>query len=184
MSAFIVAERIRLDVERTFRRRNTSSRDLRVTVSCGVATFPDDADSHETLLARADEALYRAKREGKNRVAVYYKEKRGADRIDVASQGVRVALHGSLTDSAGDCRALNISRGGLLLETDAPLKLGQNLEMRLHAEDDLKLDLHGEVVRLQDLTRSRKKKFGAGVKFRFGRSSVPRTLSRLIDQIA
>ncbi len=183
MSAFVVAERIRLDVERTFKRRN-SSRDLHVTMSCGVASFPDDADSHESLLTRADEALYRAKREGKNRVAVYYKEKRGADRVDIASQGVRVVIHGSSTEGAGACRALNISRGGILLESDAPLKLGQSLEMRLQAEDDLKLDLLGEVVRLQELTHSRKKKFGAGVKFRFGRSSVPRTLSRLINQSA
>jgi len=37
-------------------------------VSIGVAQFPDDGDTPEALLARADAALYRAKREGRDRV--------------------------------------------------------------------------------------------------------------------
>ncbi len=39
------------------------------TISAGLATFPDDARNPETLLARADAALYRAKREGRDRIA-------------------------------------------------------------------------------------------------------------------
>ena len=39
------------------------------TISIGIATFPDDARNPETILARADAALYRAKRSGKNRVS-------------------------------------------------------------------------------------------------------------------
>jgi two-component system cell cycle response regulator len=42
---------------------------LRVTASFGVAQLRED-DSVESLLARADEGLYAAKREGRNRVAV------------------------------------------------------------------------------------------------------------------
>lgn len=41
-----------------------------VTLSIGVAVFPDDGSSSTTLLMAADQALYRAKREGRNRVAV------------------------------------------------------------------------------------------------------------------
>lgn len=40
----------------------------RVTVSIGVATFPDDADDHQGLIRRADAALYEAKRTGRDRV--------------------------------------------------------------------------------------------------------------------
>lgn len=43
---------------------------LRPTISIGVATWPDDADSAIDLLAKADAALYRAKANGKNRVEV------------------------------------------------------------------------------------------------------------------
>jgi len=41
---------------------------LRRTVSVGVAAYPEDALNAVELIQRADEALYRAKREGKNRV--------------------------------------------------------------------------------------------------------------------
>lgn len=42
-----------------------------VTASFGVATYPEDADSVETLLARADAALYRAKSAGRGQVAIW-----------------------------------------------------------------------------------------------------------------
>lgn len=40
----------------------------KVTLSIGVAEFPSDADSPQTIIAAADEALYRAKRAGRDRV--------------------------------------------------------------------------------------------------------------------
>lgn len=42
----------------------------RITASIGVACYPTDADSPSALVERADQALYEAKRAGKNRVAV------------------------------------------------------------------------------------------------------------------
>lgn len=41
---------------------------LPLTISVGVASFRADSDSDETLIARADAALYRAKEGGRNRV--------------------------------------------------------------------------------------------------------------------
>ncbi len=43
---------------------------LQVTLSLGIATFPDDGNSLDLLISRADEALYRAKHGGRNRTVV------------------------------------------------------------------------------------------------------------------
>jgi diguanylate cyclase (GGDEF)-like protein len=40
----------------------------RLTISMGVATFPDDAGTPRELMDRADQALYQAKRRGRNRM--------------------------------------------------------------------------------------------------------------------
>ena len=39
-----------------------------ITVSIGMAQYPQDAVTEEGLLSVADELLYRAKREGRNRI--------------------------------------------------------------------------------------------------------------------
>jgi diguanylate cyclase (GGDEF)-like protein len=39
-------------------------------LSCGVASLPGDADDAAALFHAADQAMYRAKKGGKNRVAV------------------------------------------------------------------------------------------------------------------
>ncbi|HSQ54091.1 MAG TPA: sensor domain-containing diguanylate cyclase [Candidatus Bathyarchaeia archaeon] len=43
---------------------------LKVTISGGVATYPMDGDSTIDLLRRADDALYEAKRTGRNRIVL------------------------------------------------------------------------------------------------------------------
>jgi len=47
-----------------------------ITVSVGLAGYPDDANTEESLIRKADEALYQAKKMGKNTLCVY-----GNDRI-------------------------------------------------------------------------------------------------------
>lgn len=62
-----VAERVRMAIaERSF--EFAAGRTLPITVSVGVSLNESDMDTPEALLKRADIALYRAKREGRNRV--------------------------------------------------------------------------------------------------------------------
>ena len=50
-------------------RRSAPGRPVRVTISIGLATYPDErVTDGESLLRLADSHLYRAKREGRNRV--------------------------------------------------------------------------------------------------------------------
>ncbi len=51
----------------------------RVTLSMGIARYPEDASSYEELYQKADQALYRVKRSGKNAFSVYDKNYNYAD---------------------------------------------------------------------------------------------------------
>jgi diguanylate cyclase (GGDEF)-like protein len=66
--AVLVAERVRRRVDERLFRMPDSGQMLRATVSIGVATYPDDAGEKADLVEKADAALYRAKRGGKNAV--------------------------------------------------------------------------------------------------------------------
>ncbi len=64
--ASLVAERMRRKVETT--PLSIGGRNIKLTTSIGVTSFPEDGDSPETLLAAVDEALYEAKHAGRNRI--------------------------------------------------------------------------------------------------------------------
>jgi two-component system NtrC family response regulator len=66
--ALVAAEKLRRVVEQNVLGDGEAS--LKVTLSFGVAAYPEDAKTEQDLVQRADEALYKAKREGKNRVCV------------------------------------------------------------------------------------------------------------------
>ena len=66
--AALAGERIRRSIASEPFRVGGSAGQLEVTVSIGVASSQGDDESAETLLKRADEALYLAKHAGRNRV--------------------------------------------------------------------------------------------------------------------
>jgi diguanylate cyclase (GGDEF)-like protein len=70
----VAAERIRSVIESSsfsVIRQGKPAGEHRVTISLGVSTFPDDSTDPIELVEMADSALYRAKREGRNRVCAY-----------------------------------------------------------------------------------------------------------------
>jgi diguanylate cyclase (GGDEF)-like protein len=72
--AMVAAERIRKEIEeREFSvlRQGNAEGSHHVTISIGIASFPDDSSDPIQLVEMADSALYRAKREGRNRVCIY-----------------------------------------------------------------------------------------------------------------
>ncbi len=66
--AGVVAERIRASIEKHPFPRCQSQSLGRVTVSIGVATYPEDAGAADKLVEVADRFLYQAKADGRNRV--------------------------------------------------------------------------------------------------------------------
>lgn len=74
--AMVAAERVRTAIEQhefAAVRKGTSGelKTHRMTISVGVAAFPDDSRDPIELVELADSALYRAKRTGRNRVCAY-----------------------------------------------------------------------------------------------------------------
>jgi diguanylate cyclase len=72
--AMVAAERIRQEVEKfdfSVVKKNDPGRTHKVTLSIGIASFPDDSSDPIELVEMADSALYRAKHEGRNRVCTY-----------------------------------------------------------------------------------------------------------------
>lgn len=72
--AMVAGERIRKEIEtREFSvvRQGKPTETHHVTISIGISAFPDDSSDPIELVEMADSALYRAKREGRNRVCIY-----------------------------------------------------------------------------------------------------------------
>jgi diguanylate cyclase (GGDEF)-like protein len=63
-----IAERLRGMIDWCKFPKEDTQPDGKVTVSIGVSGFPDDGNNADVLLKAADDALYQAKREGRNRV--------------------------------------------------------------------------------------------------------------------
>jgi diguanylate cyclase (GGDEF)-like protein len=67
--AFLIAEALRAGFE------SLHAGESKLTISCGVAAYPDDGDAVPALIRKGSEALYRAKVTGRNRVALAREEK-------------------------------------------------------------------------------------------------------------
>jgi len=157
MGAFLVAERIRQDVEKHFLRRDMDGRPIGMTITIGVAKYPEDATITDRLLERAEQAMHQAKARGGNNVGLYYRERRnfirfssddGPVRIRIAPQG-READPEVLTSSH---RARNISRSGLLFESDLPYAIGVGLTVVCQDQrDGARLTLPARVVRIEEI---------------------------------
>jgi diguanylate cyclase (GGDEF)-like protein len=64
--AKFAAERIRQAVET--KHIKAYDEELKLTISIGIATFPEDAKDNQELIEKADSALYQAKQTGRNKV--------------------------------------------------------------------------------------------------------------------
>ena len=70
--AFLALERIRAEVES---RTEFGDVATRLTITAGIAAFAIDGNSENEILRKADQALYRAKKTGRNSIRLAYEEK-------------------------------------------------------------------------------------------------------------
>jgi len=128
-NALMVAERFRRNVENhliTYDGKPIGA----LTVSIGVACYPDDATGEEELVKLADWALYRAKTGGRNQVSSDTSDRRMHRRMAVDT---RVEFE-TPADSGAQyvCRAADISLGGLMCESNRPFARGAEILVRVY----------------------------------------------------
>jgi diguanylate cyclase (GGDEF) domain len=69
-NAKLFADRLRSEVEKFYLADEAIVPEKRLTISAGVAVYPEDAVTKDELISMADAALYQAKRSGKNRIYI------------------------------------------------------------------------------------------------------------------
>lgn len=69
--AVLYCERLRATIEKNIFQVRHAVEDIHLTVSVGMANYPDDAQDSMELIRKADQAMYMAKHGGRNRVCFY-----------------------------------------------------------------------------------------------------------------
>jgi two-component system cell cycle response regulator len=155
LGAFVVAERIRVRIEKRFQRKRP-----RLTISGGLALFPEDASTPADLVVQADAGLYRAKAAGKNQVLLARGERRRHRRVP-ARPSVRV----STPEGSAPARVKNLSEGGLLVSLRREVPMGSTVSLRIEAPNAEPVGYRGEVVHLQAVPGEDEPAFDVGIRF-------------------
>lgn len=123
VSSLIVAQKLLESI------RTIEYADKHVTVSGGIASFPEKAKDVNHLYDFADRALYYAKYSGKDRIVAYSHDKRGSFRFNA-----NLELSCQLPDKTIKTMSKNISITGIAFETDHPIELNDLIDV--HLKDD------------------------------------------------
>jgi diguanylate cyclase (GGDEF)-like protein len=155
LGAFVVAERIRTRIHKRLGRKRPP-----VTISGGLAIFPEDAGTPADLIVQADAGLYCAKAAGKNRILLAQGERRRHRRVAAAPQ-VKVATK----KGPAPARVKNVSEGGLLVSLGHEVPMGSSVSLVIESPGAEPVNLRGEVVHLQAVPGAEEPAFDVGVRF-------------------
>ncbi len=146
IKGYVCAERIRKKVEKI--EAGTPDNPIKVTVSIGLASFPQNCKSSAELINRADSALYLAKGAGKNTISMYKEEKRRYVRVKYREQ-IKITNLGFDESPIYSATSKDICIGGILFENSEPLPIGSRIKVSVPIKDDPPLLLIGTVVRVE-----------------------------------
>lgn len=144
-SAFVVAEKLRGMVEMLPGIEVQGGKTDGITITGGVASYPDDGEMLEEVVASADKYLFVGKEKGRNRIVCMpapsaedgADERRTAERFMVALRIVRVAEQPQYIEMKVNndewrlCNLKDISRRGIRGETEFKVNIGDVFMLRL-----------------------------------------------------
>ncbi len=146
IKGYVCAERIRKRVEEI--EAGTPDNPIKVTVSIGLASFPQNCKNSAELINRADSALYLAKGAGKNTISMYKEEKRRYVRVKYQEE-IKITNLGFDESPIYFATSKDICIGGILFENSEPLPIGSRIKVSVPIKDDPPLLLIGTVVRVE-----------------------------------
>ena len=138
----LVAERVRASVEDRFTTEG-------VTLSGGLASFPEHGADEDSLFQFADRALYRAKAEGKNRISAEPRERREGMRnerqipLTVEREGDRPC--------ALETETVNTSEGGLAFRHGRVVRIAEEIVGKVHVGTET-ASFRGRVTHVDRIT--------------------------------
>jgi len=148
VNTIIKAERIRKkiqDMSLLF-----DGKKFKISVSGGIATFPQDAVEANKLIQCADQALYRAKGEGKNRICLFSIDKRQYVRIDFAGKIKVQPLGKWVSQSQTFAKSRDLSLSGIMFESENPMAIGTKIQLEVPVPTkDNPIILVGTVARVE-----------------------------------
>jgi diguanylate cyclase (GGDEF)-like protein len=123
---------------------------IKISVSGGIAAFPQDAGEANKLIHCADQALYRAKSEGKNRICLFSIDKRQYVRIDFANEIKVQPLGKWVGQSQTFAKGKDLSLSGILFESENPMEIGTKVQLEIPIPSkDNPIIMVGTVVRVE-----------------------------------
>lgn len=158
-NAFILGERIRKEVAGLW--TGYEGRQISVTLSGGLASFPYDAIDLINIQENADKALYMAKKSGKNTICMVSHDMRRYVRVE-CNCDIDVDELGFTGKGVCKARSKDISGGGLFFEADRKFDSGTRIQAQIPLSPDNLLLLTAKVVRTKSLG---KKRFETGASF-------------------
>ena len=176
--ALAVAERIRKIIQTTKFVVEDIGAEISLTISGGISSFGIDDDTPEGLIKKSDIALYQAKNDGKNRVYLYYEEKRKFLRIDARCE----VTHRILTEAEYEKSVTkNISGGGILFECNELIPIGSLLEISIKIPDiTRRIKAMGKTTRIEEKTPN---KYEVGLRFTKIKSSDQSNIIKYVSRI-
>lgn len=156
----IVADRILQKIRNTRFRFGSKQPLGKITVSGGLATFPQDAIDPDNLFKNADKAMYQAKAYGKNHIKYYQPENRAFTRIDSAFIG----NFWLLSEKPYQMETKNISRNGVLFSSNKYLPISSIIEIQLNLPTGKRaIAAKAKVIRVEEIANFDKYKYEIGV---------------------
>lgn len=142
-----LGERLRENIENHHFKGEEKMPAKKLTISGGIAIYPDDGKNSQTLTIASEEALLTAKQSGKNRILEYSVKRRKMPRVDIELEA-KYQIEGRKDIKPVTVYTKNISESGALVSAPNDLPLGGSITLSLKLPNGNLIRPIGETVRI------------------------------------